>query len=124
MHTKGPWRIEKRKIVNSMFNVTLKDPAFILMKDIGSILRFGDYQDLEEEMEVIRKKYLEAEVPENANNYELISFNPKQTKLTLDEICTIFNLLTENTGSYNSFVKGSKGTILKGVAKEFKELGY
>lgn len=75
---------ENNKLIfNKVTQRFVDEPAIIMMKDIGSPLRLGEYKELERYFNSIPKELNE--------NFELIQFN--EFKLSAQEICNLFNYL-------------------------------
>lgn len=70
-------------VFNKVTQRFINEPAIIIMKDIGSPLRLGEYTELERYFNSIPKELNE--------NLELIQFN--EFKLSAQEICNLFNYL-------------------------------
>lgn len=70
-------------VFNKVTQRFVDEPAIIMMKDIGSPLRLGEYKELERYFNSIPKELNE--------NFELIQFN--EFKLSAQEICNLFNYL-------------------------------
>ena len=70
-------------VFNKVTQRFIDEPAIIMMKDIGSPLRIGEYKELETYFNSIPKELNE--------NMELIQFN--EFKLSAQEICNLLNYL-------------------------------
>lgn len=79
---------ENNKLIfNKVTQRFVDEPAIIMMKDIGSPLRLGEYKELERYFNSIPKELNE--------NFELIQLN--EFKLSAQEICNLFNYLQNYT---------------------------
>lgn len=102
----------------------IKEPSMIIDVEDGIVLNMGNKDFIKTRYNKIIKAFKDANL--NAN-FTMIVFNEYVTKLTKEEICTIFNYFTEVCGIPNvvkEFVNLKTELEIKAWIKTRQDWGY
>jgi len=127
MHEKGYLTVYYGSIINRNMEGTMIDNMSIIVdKESGSVISYGDTdrsnmkEYYQEYIEKIRKV-----MPEDVDNYVLISFERYNSFLNIDEICSLTNYLLNHVGPqrFNEIFTANE-TQLKEIVKRIQDIGF
>lgn len=122
MHENGQYRVENNRLVSEICSI--KKLMIVFDKKVGVVLKYGDKKgsNIQEYYTTMINKLNEVN-EEMVKDICLIDFSTY--KLSMDDICTLFNYLLNNPGVHNTTkLFNVTHEELKGIIEDLKKYGF
>lgn len=122
MHENGQYRVENNRLVSEICSI--KKLMIVFDKKVGVVLKYGDKKgsNIQEYYTTMINKLNEVD-EEMVKDICLIDFSTY--KLSMDNICTLFNYLLNNPGVHNTTkLFNVTKEELKGIIEDLKKYGF
>lgn len=84
-------RVENGAIVNEDNSIMINEPAIVIDKDCGSVMKYGNKDRVSEYYRTAVSKYTQMGFVDMAENLVFIDFDRYNSEISIDDICTIIN---------------------------------